>query len=323
MRVSAEQEPIFKKALAAADAFVAVDDQGKTQLLAGIDSLDGILLKTRRFAEAKSVLAAFAARPNRQDEDNLQFVEAAYKYFKATGDKSFTDKVNAIVSNYKGYKYGLSLESQALAYNALLIADEFNGNKANLESAEKYQTNILAVIARGATNFAPLQALWQDGTFLVRPSALLLACLSHNGALLPEAMQAGLVKAIDSQKFSPAGLLGPDNSVHPGLMGMYALAKERVLSRDPKVNFEQVQQIVNTFSNYLSAELMARGTMCEAYSTGSPIAGKGEFANAGSVAAMMEMLSISMTKREPTAKEVEDEAATPAFEQIVKVLSAG
>jgi len=100
-------------------------------------SLPGLLLRTGRFEEAKSVLTAFAAVadegmiPNRFDDFNnsthfnsvdasLWFINAAFQYLRATDDsKTFTQElmptISLIIDSYrKGTRFGIHADADGL-----------------------------------------------------------------------------------------------------------------------------------------------------------------------------------------------------------------
>ncbi|MCP4712287.1 MAG: glycogen debranching protein, partial [Planctomycetes bacterium] len=146
---SDEQE---KRLVRAADQFVVLRDMGErghsTSILAGyhwfadwgrdaLISLPGILLSTKRYAEAKEVLCTFATAvdqgmvPNRFDDyggaphynsvdASVWFVNAAYQYLMATGDKKtfrneFAPTILEIISSYSaGTRFGIHADSDGL-----------------------------------------------------------------------------------------------------------------------------------------------------------------------------------------------------------------
>ncbi len=135
----------------AADQFVTkrqINDSCKTTIVAGypwfadwgrdaLISLPGLLLTTGRFDEAKSVLATFATAadqgmiPNRFDDNadtahfnsvdaSLWFINAAFQYFRATGDlatltQELMPVVHRIIESYrKGTRFDIHADADGL-----------------------------------------------------------------------------------------------------------------------------------------------------------------------------------------------------------------
>lgn len=141
----------FRILCGAADQFVTkrqADHDNRTTILAGFPwfadwgrdafvALPGLLLSTRRFDEAKSVLTTFAQAadegmiPNRFDDRSdtayfnsvdasLWFINAAFQYLNATGDmKTFTQQllptIRWVIDSYhKGTRFGIHADKDGL-----------------------------------------------------------------------------------------------------------------------------------------------------------------------------------------------------------------
>ncbi len=142
-----ENRDVFSKLLVAADSFVAKDEKGNTQILAGYPwfiqswgrdtfiSLTGILLTTKRFDEAKEVFRYYlkyqrddGTIPNIIYPDGrasyntadapLWFIEALYRYYKMTKDVDFVKEVlpsvNKIIEFYRKPQSEIYLDSDNL-----------------------------------------------------------------------------------------------------------------------------------------------------------------------------------------------------------------
>ena len=188
-----------KRLVRAADQFVVLRDMGErgysTSILAGyhwfadwgrdaLISLPGLLLSTKRFEEAREVLSTFAAAadqgmvPNRFDDyggaphynsvdASLWYVNAAYQYLSATGDKKtfrneFSPTILEIISAYSaGTRLGIRTDSDGLV------------------SAGDHQTQLTWMDARcNGVSFTPrfgkaveINALWLNALHIMAEEA--------------------------------------------------------------------------------------------------------------------------------------------------------
>jgi predicted glycogen debranching enzyme len=147
----AKEDKTLQTLYSAADQFIVkrrTQDGGHTTIMAGYPwfadwgrdafiSLPGLLLATRRFAEAKSVLVTFARAADRgmipncfDDYDNtahfnsvdasLWFINAAFEYLKISGDEeTFEDTllptIISIIDAYRqGTRFGIHADSDGL-----------------------------------------------------------------------------------------------------------------------------------------------------------------------------------------------------------------
>ncbi|MEM2174551.1 MAG: 4-alpha-glucanotransferase, partial [Candidatus Micrarchaeia archaeon] len=204
--INPEFRDTFIKLLVAADSFIVKNKDGSLKIFAGYPwfvqswgrdtfiSLPGLLIVTGRYAEAKEVFRYYAKfqredgllpniiHPDGRIEYNtadgsLWFVEALYRYYKATNDRKFIQEmlpvVNKIISLYTtkdrtGEIYmdddylvvvpaqwtwmdaapnknpvtprnGKPVEIQALLYNALRISAEFNNMIGDKILAQEFE----------------------------------------------------------------------------------------------------------------------------------------------------------------------------------------
>ena len=141
---------IIKQLMMAADQFIVKRGDDLKTIIAGYHwftdwgrdtmiSLPGLCLSTRRFEDAKKILAAFAAStsmgmlPNRfQDngeepeynnvDGTLWYFIAVYKYLRATGDKQFIlEKILPVLKDiidwhFKGTRYNIKADTDGLLY---------------------------------------------------------------------------------------------------------------------------------------------------------------------------------------------------------------
>jgi predicted glycogen debranching enzyme len=227
--VAAAQTPTQKRLARAANDFVVYrknpDGGDGTSVLAGYPwfadwgrdtfiSLPGLLLATKRFAEAKQVLSVFANYvsqgmiPNRFDDYNnephyntvdasLWFVHSAHEYLKASGDQATYDRVlrpacRAIIDGYRdGTRFNIRMDP-----------------KDGLISQGDEHTQLTWMDAKcGGVAFTPRQgkpveinALWYNALRLMGEDALAERVLEHFARTFWISPFRGLCDVVDGSR---------------------------------------------------------------------------------------------------------------------------
>ena len=225
----AAQTPTQKRLARAADDFVVYrknpDGGDGTSVLAGYPwfadwgrdtfiSLPGLLLTTKRFAQAKQVLSVFANYvsqgmiPNRFDDYNnephyntvdasLWFVHSAHEYLKASGDQATYDRVlrpacRAIIDGYRdGTRFNIRMDP-----------------KDGLISQGDEHTQLTWMDAKcGGVAFTPRQgkpveinALWYNALRLMGEDALAERVLEHFARTFWISPFRGLCDVVDGSR---------------------------------------------------------------------------------------------------------------------------
>ena len=389
-----DQQDIFAKLLVAADSFIARNEKGDIQILAGYPwfaqswgrdtfiSLPGLLLTTGRFEEAKEVFRYYAKYqredgliPNRIFLDgkaeyntadaSLWFIEALYKYYRITEDIEFIQEmlpvVNKIMDRYtakEGIVYmdkdhlvvipaqwswmdaapngnpvtprnGKPIEIQALFYNALSIASEFNKlvyrrnkNRDLLVRADKYDKIKSEVKKSINERFFEKERTYPydvlDGDphrEAIRPNAVFLLSLSNGDDLLPQERKKNIIDAIEKELLTPYGLrtlsakdpkykgvyntFDPqevkDQAYHQGTVWPYLISHFIFGKINTVKEDEPYQEVVAEIANYINNLIYIvkqKGTLPEVFSGDAPHIPGGTVSQAWSVAAMLEVFDL-------------------------------
>lgn len=247
------------------------------------------------------------------DRDNLVVVPGQWTWMDASpGNRPVTPR------------YGKPVEIQALFYNALGVAAEFNAMAGNKKLSSQYSE--LRASVRDAVNARyftrdrayPFDVVDGDEFGVeIRPNAVFLVSLSMVDDLLPQGRREGIVDTIEQELLTPYGLrtLSPNDrryigrydtfaplqikdlayhqgTVWPFLMSHYVKARHAVRPfRDCDATAEFVKNRVNS----LIYTIKDKDTVPELFCGDEPYAPGGTVSQAWSVAALMEIFDFLNT----------------------------